>query len=78
MAKTKSFVSNISIDVVQRAHNCQHNSAHRLVKGDVRLKLKDGRAVEYFCAKCALESVSKDIQRLESIRKQLEAGTTEK
>lgn len=76
MAKPRSFISNISIDVVQRAHNCQHNSAHRLVKGDIRLKLKDGRAVEYFCGKCALESISKDIQRLESIRRQLEAGRT--
>lgn len=72
MAKPKSFVKNISIENAKKAHNCQHNSKHRILAGDVRVKLKDGRTVEYFCVNCALDTIQRDITRLEEIKQYLE------
>lgn len=72
MAKPKSFVKNISIENAKKAHNCQHNSKHRILAGDVRVKLKDGRTAEYFCVNCALDTIQRDITRLEEIKQYLE------
>ncbi len=72
MAKPKSFVKSISIENAKKAHNCQHNSKHRILAGDVRVKLKDGRTAEYFCINCALDTIRRDITMLEEIKKCLE------
>lgn len=72
MAKPKSFVKNISIENAKKAHNCQHNSKHRILAGDVRVKLKDGRTAEYFCVNCALDTIRCDITKLEEIKQYLE------
>ncbi len=72
MSKPKSFVKSISIDNAKKAHNCQHNSKHRILAGDVRVKLKDGRTTEYFCINCALDTIRRDITMLEEIKKCLE------
>jgi hypothetical protein len=71
MPRIKSFVSRISVDVAQRSHNCQHASSHRINQGDKRLKLKVGRTFEYFCVKCALQSIDADISKLQKIRDEL-------
>ena len=67
MAKPKSFLKSLSLDNAKRAHNCQHNSKHRIVKGDIRLGLKVERSTEYFCKECAikfLENGAGEIDRL--------------
>jgi hypothetical protein len=70
MAKPKSFLVALEIDEAERAHDCQHNSAHRLQKGDVRLrvKMKKGRGYENFCKACALDAIDRDTQRLRELR----------
>ena len=73
MAKPKSFVKSISIEKAKRAHNCQHNSKHRILAGDMRVKLKVGRTAEYFCANCALYTLKRDIAMLEEIKQCLMA-----
>lgn len=72
MAKPKSFVKNISIEKAKKAHNCQHNSKHRILAGDMRVKLKEGRTSEYFCTNCALGTIQRDIAMLEEIKQCLE------
>jgi len=67
VGRLKSFVQSINIDQAQRAHNCQHNAAHRIEMGDRRLKLRVGRAFEHFCRDCALESLRQDVKRLEAL-----------
>jgi hypothetical protein len=67
MAKPKSFLKSLSIDNAKRAHNCQHNSKHRIIKGDTRLGLKVERSTEYFCKECSikfLENGSEEIDML--------------
>lgn len=77
MAKPKSFVKSINIEKAKRAHNCQHNSKHRILAGDMRLKLKEGRTSEYFCTNCALDTIRRDIAILEEIKKCLEKEQAE-
>jgi hypothetical protein len=64
MPRPKSLLPNITIDQVQRAHCCQHNSSHELHRGDKRLKVRVQRTYEHFCAPCALEILQRDIAQL--------------
>ena len=72
MPRPKSLLPKLEIDVVCRAHNCQHNSRHHLQKGDKRLKVTEGRSVEHFCINCALDMIKRDIFTLNSISDKLQ------
>lgn len=67
MPKVKSFLKTISIDYAKRAHDCQHNRNHRLNKGEIRLRLKEQRSCEYYCAMCAIQSLEADIFELNAV-----------
>ncbi len=75
MARHKSFLKNIKVDIVQKAHNCQHNSSHRLEKGMKRLKLSHSgqRSPEHFCKSCAIEGLNQDLKKIEKILDELES-----
>ena len=59
------------VDEVKHAHDCQHNAAHRLKQGDKRLKLRVGRTYEHFCSVCALDTIQRDIAKLQALADQL-------
>lgn len=67
MARRKSFLPRLEIDVAGASHNCQHDKTHRIHKGDRRLKVTEGRDVEHFCISCALDSLSKDVETLQAL-----------
>ena len=72
MARPKSFVvGNLSIDHAKRAHNCQHSSKHRIVRGEARLKVKVGRSVEHYCLACAMGFVDRDIRKLQELQSEV-------
>ena len=75
MGRPKSFVASITIDEAQRAHNCQHNASHRILKGERRLKLKVERSAEHFCCSCALKFLKADMEKLDALVVQLSAST---
>lgn len=54
-----------------KAHDCQHNSHHRLQKGDKRLAIKSIRNFEYYCTACAIATIDADIRKLENLKAQL-------
>ena len=72
MGKPKSFLKNISIDTAKLSHFCKHNKKHKINKGDKRLKLKEGRASQHFCIECAKESLTRDINELNTLLTELE------
>ena len=72
MAKPKSFLKSVSVEVAERAHWCKHNKKHKINKGDKRLTLKEGRKKERFCTICAMESIKRDIDKLLNILNELE------
>jgi hypothetical protein len=68
MARVKSLVTQAEIDEVQNAHNCQASAAHRLVRGDKRLKVRNGRSWDHYCVSCATVILERDIAKLQALR----------
>jgi hypothetical protein len=66
MARIKSLVAQIECDIAGKAHNCQANSRHRLEKGDIRLKVRNGRSWDHYCRACAETIIKRDMQELSS------------
>jgi hypothetical protein len=68
MARIKSLIAQVQIDTAGKAHNCQANVRHRLEKGDVRLKVRNGRSWDHYCRACAEIIIDRDIQKLIELR----------
>jgi hypothetical protein len=60
----KSLVNGVKFDVALSSHNCQANEAHRVHKGDIRLKVRNGRGWNHYCRTCAQTIISRDIDKL--------------
>jgi hypothetical protein len=69
MARIKSLIAQVQIDRVGKAHNCQANPRHRLEKGDMRLKVRNGRSWDHYCRACAELIIDRDIQKLTNLRR---------
>lgn len=72
MARIKSLLIRVEIDEAQKAHNCQANAAHRLVKGDRRLKVRSGRSWDHYCVSCAAVILERDIAELQELRRRVQ------
>ena len=64
----KSLITRVHVDVARKSHNCQANSNHRIAKGDVRLKVRNGRSWDHYCRNCALNILSRDIAKLKALQ----------
>jgi hypothetical protein len=66
---TKSLVIHVEVDTAGKAHNCQASAKHRIEKGDVRLKVRNGRSWDHYCLACAQNIIGRDIQKLTELQK---------
>jgi hypothetical protein len=64
----KSLVTQVRVETVSSAHNCQANAKHRLQRGDVRLKVRNGRGWDHYCQACATTIIERDIAKLTALR----------
>jgi hypothetical protein len=64
MARIKSLITQLGVDTAGKAHNCQANASHRIEKGDVRLKVRNGRGWDHYCRHCAQTMIARDIEKL--------------
>lgn len=64
----KSLVTHVEIDIAGKAHNCQANAKHRIEKGDVRLKVRNGRSWDHYCLGCAKNIIGRDIEKLKRLQ----------
>jgi len=64
----KSLVTHVEIDTAGKAHNCQASAKHRIEKGDVRLKVRNGRSWDHYCLDCAKKIIGRDIEKLKAIQ----------
>lgn len=71
MPRPKSFLPRLVVDRALKSHNCQHHSGHRVSMGDIRLKAAEGRSPDHYCRTCAIETLSRDIATLTSLRDEL-------
>lgn len=74
MARIKSLLTTVEIDIVQRAHNCQGNPTHRLSKGDRRLAVKKERGWDYYCMECAVKILKRDGEKIKDVLGAIAAG----
>jgi hypothetical protein len=72
MSRPKSFLpGGMRVDFAGRSHNCQHSSLHRIVKGEPRLKVPNGRSFDHYCVACGLRFIERDLDRLKNLSYQL-------
>lgn len=64
----KSLLEQVLVDKAVRAHNCQANARHRIERGDVRLKVRNGRSWDHYCCQCAETIIARDIEKLILLR----------
>jgi hypothetical protein len=67
----KSLIIHVGIDTAGKAHNCQASAKHRIEKGDVRLKVRNGRSWDHYCLACAKSIIGRDILKLTELRKMM-------
>lgn len=74
MPRIRSLVTNVQIDIVQRAHDCQGNPKHRLTKGDRRLAVKKDRGCDNYCLQCGKRILERDAAKIASLLQVIESG----
>lgn len=68
MARIKSLIIQARIDTAGKAHDCQANALHRVNKGDLRLKVRNGRSWDHYCRACAETIIARDIRKLTDLQ----------
>ena len=64
----KSLVIRVEIDQAQRSHTCQTSKRHPISKGDLRLKVRNGRSWDHYCRTCAEKMITLDIEKLTKLK----------
>jgi hypothetical protein len=73
MPRIKSLLIRVKIDETVNAHDCQANSRHRLVRGDRRLKVRNGRSWDHYCVSCATVMIESGIAELQELQRHFRA-----
>ena len=60
----KSLITHVEVDTAGKAHNCQASAKHRIERGDIRLKVRNGRSWDHYCLACAKNIIGRDIEKL--------------
>ena len=76
MPRIRSLVTTVELDVAKRAHDCQGNSGHRLLKGDRRLAVKKERGWDYYCLECGTRILERDATRIAGYLEAIRVGGT--
>jgi hypothetical protein len=71
MPSQKSLLVSMTVDRVERAHACRANKKHLLSRGDLRLKMKEGRSHRHYCAACAEAFIKTARAKLAALEAQL-------
>lgn len=65
---TKSLITQVRVDIAGKSHNCQANRTHRVMMGEVRLKVRNGRSWDHYCRDCAINILARDIEKLTALQ----------
>lgn len=76
MPRIKSLLVGVRVGAAKNAHNCKGNTRHRLVRGDTRLEISNGRNWHYYCLKCANTIVERDRGKLDELARSLRGETS--
>lgn len=64
----RSLVIRAGVDRALHAHKCQANDRHRIQRGDVRLKVRNGRSWDHYCRACAETMIARGIEKLTALQ----------
>ena len=64
----KSLVCQVAVDIAGKSHNCQANAKHRIMMGETRLKVRNGRSWDHYCTACAEVIIARDLAKLTALR----------
>ena len=64
MARPKSLLVSMEITQAGHAHDCHFNKAHRILKGDKRLTVRENGNKQHYCLACARTFLVRDAERL--------------
>lgn len=67
MPRPKSILKKSALTIAKASHNCKNNSSHRIIMGDKRLTITEGRNKKHYCKECALLFLEKDKVNLERL-----------
>lgn len=71
MSRYKSLLKNADFDTALQSHNCKGNKKHRILMGQRRLKVKEGRRISHYCLSCAEQILARDFNSLHGLIEQL-------
>ena len=74
MPRIRSLITTVEITSALRAHNCQGDMNHRIVRGDRRLAVKKDRAWDYYCLACGVRILKRDATKIAGLLRAVEAG----
>ena len=74
MPRIRSLIVTMKIEMVKSSHDCQGNSAHRLVKGENRLAVKNGRTWDNYCLACGKRILESDAAKLAELLQAIGTG----
>jgi hypothetical protein len=74
MPRIRSLVTHVEIDAALKAHDCQGNAHHRILRGNARLKVGNERGWDHYCVACAKVILQRDITHLQEVAAQLDTG----
>jgi hypothetical protein len=72
--RIRSLVETVEITVAKKAHDCQGNSGHRIVRGDRRLAVKEGRGWEHYCIACGRRMLERDAAKIAGLLRAIDLG----
>ena len=65
---SKSLVIGTRVDRAKRGHFCQANSRHRIERGEIRLKVRNGQGWDHYCRNCAEAIIQQDLEKLTQLQ----------
>ena len=73
MGRPKALILSMVVDRAGASHNCRFNEKHRIQKGALRLKVREGRSYLHYCPECGSRFLEAAIDQAEKLRESLRA-----
>jgi hypothetical protein len=74
MPRIRSLLTTVQITSAERAHNCQGNANHRIIRGERRLTVTKDRASEHYCLNCGRQILERDATKIAGFLSAIDIG----
>ena len=67
MARARSFVDTMRVEIAKNSHKCKHSKKHRIAAGEKRLSVSVGMSHERYCVACAVSFLERDVTTIKGV-----------